>query len=188
MSNRSGSEKVIILGSVTRAHGLKGIIRVRSFADSPQSFEGLGRVLLRPKEGPDRWIRVEWIGPHPRGVLLKLKGVDNPESAELLVGMEVGVERSALPELDPGEFLWADLIGLWVVTGSGRRVGRVAALFQTGANDVLVVRGDAGEVLIPAVEAAVARVDLESGEIVLTEMEGLLPEEWEGTDGGEKTG
>ena len=117
-----------------------------------------------------------------------MRGVDNPESAELLAGLEVGVERSALPELDPGEFLWADLIGLWVVTGSGRRVGRVAALFQTGANDVLVVRGDAGEVLIPAVEAAVARVDLESGEIVLTEMEGLLPEEWEGTDGGEKTG
>lgn len=177
----------MVLGSVARPHGLKGAFRVRSFAESPQSFQGLGRVWLEPRQGSGGWRKIEWIRAHPKGVLLKVEGIDDPETAALLKGAEIGADRGSLPKPDPGEFLWADLIGLMVRTGDGTRVGRVAALFETGANDVLVVQGREGEVLIPAVEAAVASVDLEAGEILLTDLEGLLPQAEGGPGSGERT-
>ena len=177
------------MGSVVRAHGLKGTLRVRSFAESPRSFEGCERVLLRPKDGPESWEKVEWARPHPKGVLLKLSGINSPESAKLLIGTEIGVDRCDLPDLQDGEYLWTDLIGLTVRTRAGRKVGRIVNLFETGANDVLVVEGSGGEVLIPAVEAAVAAVDLEAGAVILTDMEGLVPEDDEAEAGsGEKAG
>jgi len=68
-------------------------------------------------------------------------------------------------------------MGLVVKTIDGREIGRIRNIFETGANDVLVVRGPLGEVLIPAVEAAVGSVDLEAGEVVLTDLAGLIPGE-----------
>ncbi len=177
MSRDSIKENFIVLGVVIQAHGLKGTIRVRSFAESPQSFEAARKILLRPENGPERWTEVEWTKPHPKGVLLKLNGIDTPEKAGLLKGAEIGVDRCDLPDLQEGEYFWADLIGLEVLTSAGQLLGRVVNMFETGANDVMVVQGARGEVLIPAVEAAVAEVDFEAGRIILAELAGLVPEE-----------
>ena len=105
MSSPSGKEEIVVLGAVVRAHGLKGTLRVRWFGESPPSLDPPESILLRPTAGPPRRERLEWIRPHPKGVLLKLAGVNSPETAKLLVGAEIGIDRCDLPEPGEGEVL-----------------------------------------------------------------------------------
>ena len=106
-----------------------------------------------------------------------LTGIDNRDQAEVLVGSDIFIEKSALPQLSIGEFYWHELIGLTVVNASDQILGSVASLMETGANDVLVVKGndnsiDSRERLIPYVEERVVkRVDLTAGRLVVDWLE-----------------
>jgi 16S rRNA processing protein RimM len=96
-------------------------------------------------------------------VLAKLVGCDDRDQAEALIGAEIAIPRSALPATRPGEYYWADLVGLAVITTDGVELGRIDRLFETGANDVIVVAGER-ERLVPYVwEQVVRQVDLEGG-------------------------
>ncbi len=100
-----------------------------------------------------------------KGLVAKLKGCDDRESARDLIGALIQVRRGDLAELEPGEFYWADLLGLKVETLSGTELGAVDNLLETGANDVLVVRGDR-ERLIPFLQGQVVHdVDLDKQRI-----------------------
>ena len=102
---------------------------------------------------------------HGKGVVARLAGCENRDQAGSLIGTEVGIRRGQLPATRPGEYYWSDLLGLKVVTLNGALLGTVDHLLETGANDVLVVRGER-EHLIPFVmERVVDEVDLEAGEI-----------------------
>jgi 16S rRNA processing protein RimM len=96
----------------------------------------------------------------------KLAGCDEREAAAAIRGQHVAVPRSQLPQSQPGEYYWADLLGLAVRNLQNQALGRVERLLETGANQVLVVRGDR-ERLIPVVAAFVVTVDLAQGEIVV---------------------
>jgi 16S rRNA processing protein RimM len=109
---------------------------------------------------------VEEGSVHGRGVIAKLAGVDEREAAAALKGAEVAVARASLPQAPAGEYYWADLQGLRVINLQGEELGRVSHLLETGANDVLVVRGER-ERLIPFVAAYVVKVDLAGGELVV---------------------
>ncbi|HEB76976.1 MAG TPA: 16S rRNA processing protein RimM, partial [Methylothermaceae bacterium] len=94
-------------------------------------------------------------------------GIDTRDQAEALKGAQISIAREQLPDLPPGEYYWTDLIGLRVIDTEGRDLGQVANLLETGANDVLIVRG-AGrrEILIPWIRDRVIRkVDLAAGRI-----------------------
>jgi len=97
-------------------------------------------------------------------VVAKLVGCDGRDAAERLIGADIQVRRGQLPELSrPGEYYWADLIGLAVETADGVSLGRIERLFETGANDVIVVQGER-ERLIPYVWGQIVReVDLDLG-------------------------
>ena len=102
---------------------------------------------------------------HGKGVVARLAGCEDRDEAFRLVGTEIGVHRKQLPVARPGEYYWSDLQGLEVVTLQGEPLGTVDHLLETGANDVLVVKGER-ERLIPFVLGEViAEVDLERGEI-----------------------
>jgi 16S rRNA processing protein RimM len=88
--------------------------------------------------------------------------------------MEICLYRSQLPKLEEDEYYWYDLIGLEVVTVDGERLGSIAEIFETGSNDIYVVRGGKREYLIPAVSAVIDSVDLEGGRMLITPPEGLL--------------
>ena len=101
--------------------------------------------------------------PGPRGAMLLLlfKGVLDRNTAEMLPGSDLLVEKSSLPELDPDTYYWADIVGMSVVSADGHPVGTVASLIETGSNDVYVVQTpDAGEILIPAIASVVLEIDL----------------------------
>jgi len=102
---------------------------------------------------------------HGKGVIVRLAGCEDRDQAMLLMGTEIGIRRDQLPAPGPGEYYWSDLQGLEVVTEKGESLGRVDRLIETGANDVLVVKGDR-ERLIPFVlHQVVTRVDLDAGTI-----------------------
>ena len=96
---------------------------------------------------------------------MQLKNCNDRDAAALLTGTEIGVYRSQLPVVESNDYYWSDLMGLQVVTSSGRVLGRVDHLIETGANDVMVVKG-AQECLVPYIKGQVIEsVDLEAGEI-----------------------
>lgn len=97
-----------------------------------------------------------------RGLVAKLRGLDDREAAVALVGSSIHVSDDQLPALDDGEYYWHQLQGLDVETLTGEPLGRVDYLFETGANDVLVIAGDQ-ERLVPYIPEVVREVDLDAG-------------------------
>jgi 16S rRNA processing protein RimM len=157
------SAGLVTLGRVTGAHGLQGWIKVYSDTSPRERIASYAQLLLDQGEG---WRRWKLAGGRRQGryVVLKLKGCNDRNQAEALVGARIAIERTQLPELaEPGEYYWVDLRGLRVETLQGQALGRVEQLFETGANDVMVVRGER-ERLIPYVwEQVVREVDLDAG-------------------------
>jgi 16S rRNA processing protein RimM len=154
------------IGKVVRALGLGGYLGV---AGSEGALAGLRRVVLR-REGRDSERQVLEARRQGRLWAVRLEGVDGRSAAEEWVGAEVLAERADLGQAGPGRHFWADLEGLPVVTADGRAVGRVTGLFPTGGVDVLVVTGEAGEVLIPLAPYAAVEAD----RVVVDPPEGLL--------------
>lgn len=163
----SGPRKLIV-GRVTGVYGVKGFVRVFSEM-TPRAaiaeFAELYWTAVRPAGVPVQWQRVAVAEgrAHGPGVVLRFDGVNERDGAAAWMGRTLAIDRDWLPELDDGEVYWADLIGLEVVNRQGETLGRVARLFETGANDVVVVQGDR-ERLIPWVRGRfVDEVDLTSG-------------------------
>ncbi len=153
------------MGEIAGVYGVRGWVRVRSFTDPVENL-----LRYRPWAlGSGQQVRsvsVLEARLHGPGLVARLEGVGDRDAAAELVGQQVLVDRVQLPEV-PGEVYWADLEGMQVLTLDGRRLGQVDHLLETGANDVLVVRGDR-ERLIPFVRPEVVRdVDVEAGRLTV---------------------
>jgi len=156
-----GAQRVV-LGRVAGPHGVHGWLRVRSFTELRETLLGFPRWMMGSEEG---WIEYGLLEGrvHGDGLLVRLEGIADRDAAAALRGSEVAVWRAQLPALQEGDYYWSDLQGLNVFTADGVALGVVERLFETGANDVMVVRGDR-ERLIPFVmDAVVRRIDLAAG-------------------------
>jgi 16S rRNA processing protein RimM len=109
-----------------------------------------------------------------RRVLLKIEGIDSREAAQTIVGSTLYIPDAEAVKLPPGTFFWHEIIGLSVRSTDGIELGRVTQILETGANDVYVVEGSQGEVLIPATQDVVRSIDVASGLITIEIIEGLL--------------
>ena len=109
--------------------------------------------------------------------ILELDGVTDRNTAEALVGCEVYVRKDDLPELEEDEFYHTELIGMEVVTDDDKHLGRITEILPTGSNDVFVVKGAYGEVLIPSIEASEIKIDKAARSVTVHLLEGLLPDE-----------
>jgi 16S rRNA processing protein RimM len=126
---------------------------------------------------PPRPYTVEGIRFHQGVALVKLAGCADREAADQLRGQLVQVPIEDAIPLEEGEYYTYQILGAEVVTDAGEVLGRVVEVLETQANDVYVVRGPRGDVLIPAVETVVRELDLEAARIVVTLLPGLLDEE-----------
>jgi 16S rRNA processing protein RimM len=152
------------MGRIAGAFGVKGWVRVTAFTELPDGLLDYAPWFLR--RGDD-WREVEVLDarPHGKGLVAQLPDCPDRDAAMALTGTEIGVYRSQLPAAGKDEYYWNDLIGLRVVTMEGREFGTVDHLIETGANDVLVIRGER-EILVPFVVGQVIKaVDLEAGVI-----------------------
>ena len=166
------SEDLLLMGKVLRPHGLGGLLRVASYAESKDIF--LSRKLLfRDLKGGSRKEEVVSFQPHKEAFLMKLKGFETIEQAEDLRGASIYLEKRAL-ERGEEEFFWHEIIGLGVYLRTGRYVGRVRNILATAANDIYVVGEGEDEVLIPALHEVVEEIDLPARKMIISDMEGLL--------------
>lgn len=157
--------KRVVLGRISGLFGVRGWVKVHSDT-APRS-----NILTYPEwflEGTGGWraCKVEEGHPQGKGIVAKLEGYDDRDQAAELVGLEIAVDRAQLPDAGPGEYYWADLVGLRVVNRAGVELGVVDSLFATGSNDVLVVKG-ARQRLIPFTEHAVVEIDLDEGRLLV---------------------
>jgi 16S rRNA processing protein RimM len=159
------SAERVQLGTVVRAHGVGGLVRVRGSA----ALAAMRRLFVG-----GRPFAVEALQRERGDFLVRLEGVGDRDAAEALRGAPVEVEREALPPPAADELYVADLIGCAVVDASGARLGEVAETFDSGAQEVLVVRGGAAEFMLPFVDGIVTAVDLEARRIVCDPPEGLI--------------
>lgn len=160
-----GPQDSVIIGRISGLYGVQGWVRVYSYTVPRTAILELKPWLVR--RGRDGWERRALAEgrAHGKGVVARLAGVENRDEAAGLIGADVAVLREELPDLGPGEYYWADLEGLQVRTIDGKALGIVDHLFSTGANDVIVVRGER-ERLIPFIkDEVVRRIDLSRGEI-----------------------
>ncbi len=153
-------DALIPIGKVVGTHGIKGYLKVISYAESTASFAPGKQLALRRKGRPVVTLGIESARPHKRGILMALEGIASVHAAKEWVGYELCIDKTTLPEPEKGSYYWHQIIGLEVFTVDERRLGRVAAVFPTGSNDVYVVRDGKNEVLIPAIESVVIDIDL----------------------------
>lgn len=165
----ASADELVVLGKISSVHGVRGEVKVYSFTDPIDNLLDYRSWMLR--QG-DELRQVELVRGRLQGRFLvaKLKGLDDRNEARALTGFEVCVPITQLPRLDEGEYYWHQLEGLRVIDQSGRLLGRIDHLLETGANDVLVVRPCVGslddrERLLPYTEQCVMRVDLSAGEM-----------------------
>jgi 16S rRNA processing protein RimM len=163
----------VVIGLLRRAHGVKGELSVQPVSNVPERFNGLGAVLVR-QNGSVREVAVEAVRTKGKSVLVKLEGVDDRTSAEMLAGAELGVRRRDVWPVPEGTYYVFDLVGCRVMGGAGREIGVIEEVWTLPANDVFVVRLGSKEILIPAVKTVVKQVDLEARVVLIEEMEGLL--------------
>jgi len=161
------------IGKIAGTHGLKGDLRVFPTTDDKRRFELLDflRIELREKTIE---IKIERIWYHKQFVMVKLAGYDDATSAQTLKGGRVMIHRDQALPLEEDEYYLADLLGLRVFTEDGEDLGELTDVLFTGANDVYVVKNEAGaQILIPAIKKCVLDVDIAAGRVLVRLMEGL---------------
>ena len=163
----------ILIGVIGPAHGLKGEVKLKSFTEEPGAIANYG-ALEAGETG--RKVTITALKPASTGFIARLEGIGDRSAAEALKGAKLYVRRDQLPNLPDGTFYHADLEGLTVRTQDGTTMGKVEAVVNYGAGDLLQVTGGAGpeRLLVPF---AGARVDLAAGTIMVTLAEGLLDSE-----------
>ena len=150
------------MGRIAAAHGIRGWVKIQPYTEYVDSLLDYGSWWLGPEHGPWREVSAIKCELHGKTLVAQLPECPDRNAAERLKGLLIAVPRSSLPEQTGDEYYWSDLIGLTVVDESGARLGMVANLLETGANQVLSVKGEGGEILIPFVASAIKQVDVKN--------------------------
>jgi len=180
-----GSRRLVLVGRIGKAHGLAGEVRIEPMGPG-DALRGAAWICLGPSPIDARRMRVEGLRGHTGRLLLKLEGIDDPDTARSLTGSRAYVRRCDFPPAGAGEYYYTDLIGLRVrVAEGGATLGLVDEVLSTPAFDVLVVRGGEGgeERLVPFTRAVLREVRLPEGEILVSP-----PETWEEREGSPSRG
>lgn len=166
-------ENLVCIGKVIEPYGLKGEMKVWPFTDVPEYYAGLPEVILDAGKGL-RVYPVRSIRRNGRHWLFALEGVDERDGATALKGAEVLLGQARLKPLEPGQYFMDDLIGCEVVDPDQRPLGRVQAVIETGANDVLEVAGQGGVTLVPMTGEVIREVDIAARRIHIAPLPGLF--------------
>jgi len=171
---RVSPENLLLVGKVIRPHGLEGLLRIWSYAQSERSFLNAGTVFLKLDPEETHGYTVISIRPHKNVFLMELDGLSSIEEAEQCRGAEIFIRKDTLKRENEDEYFWFELIGLRVFLNTGRYVGTLRDILTTGSNDIYVVRDGKTESMIPAIHDVVEEIDLENNRMIISEIEGLF--------------
>ena len=152
---------MVIMGRVVAAQGLQGWVKVQAFTEHLDTLIDYDTWQMGSDSRPWREFKVLECKLHTKVLVAKLEGVKDRTEAEACKGLLIAVPRSSLPKQGVDEYYWSDLIGLSVVNLAGEELGKVDNLLDMGANDILCVRNEKGEILIPFLAHVVQHVSLD---------------------------
>lgn len=156
----------IVVGRVSGLHGVRGWIKVYSHTQPRKNILSYSTWYLK-RQGKWQAVELQEGRLHGKAILAHLVDIDDRDLAATLVGSDIAIRREQLSDTAEDEYYWADLIGLEVVTETGIELGKVDSLFETGANDVLVILGER-ERLIPFIpQQVILEVNLSEGRMVV---------------------
>lgn len=163
----------VLLGVVAAPHGVRGLVRIKSFTEDPMAVAAYGPLS---DETGKKAYRVEALSASRDAVLARIEGVADRTAAEALRGLRLYVAREQLPEAGEREWYEADLIGLKVVGKDGRDWGKVIAFHDFGAGPLMEVSGgsSASGLMLPFTDEAVPEIDVEGGKVLVDPPAGLL--------------
>ena len=168
------SMDLVAVARIVRPRGIKGELVAEILTDFPERFESLETVIAVAADGSRSALTIEDLWFQGGRIILKFQGYDSIEAADALRNVEICVPESEAVELDEGEFFDWQLAGCRVETVVGDAIGEVVELMRTGGPELLVVRGEAKEYLIPFAESICVVVDIENKLIKIDPPEGLL--------------
>lgn len=173
-SPSAGEPEYLVVGRLRRPHGLHGEMVMELQTDFPERLKPSARVFVGEKHQP---ITIVGVRSHNEGLLIKLEGLETPEDAGRYRNQVVYVSAADRPPLPEGQYYHHELIGFDVVDEDEQKIGSLAEILQTGANDVYVVtKPDGGEVLLPVIPSVVLDIQAEHHRIVVRLIPGLLDE------------
>jgi 16S rRNA processing protein RimM len=158
---------------VLRPLGVHGELKVEAWPPHTDDLAQAATLYLGDARRP---MAVEHVRAHGEALALKLAGCDDRNEAELLRNQLIYLHRDDVTPLGPDQYYYHQIVGLQVMDINGEELGEVVEIIETGANDVYVVHGAYGEVLLPAHAGVIKQIDLEAGRMVVEVLEGLLPE------------
>jgi 16S rRNA processing protein RimM len=161
------SDRLVLVGRFGAPQGVRGEVRVQSFTGDPRRIGGYGPLSDAARAQAFAFERLRLLKDDM--LVVKVKGVDTREAAERLAGVELFVRRDRLPEPDEDEFYYDDLVGLEAVSTDGRPLGRVVAISNYGAGDILEIAPEGGgePLLLPFVKSIVPAIDFDDGRILV---------------------
>jgi len=170
IAERGPAPERLVIGRIATPHGTRGEVRMAIVASQPDALRALRTVYIGEDQEPYRVRRLHLIA-NGKEAILRLTVLTNPEEAAAWRGERVWADLTALPPLPENEYYHYQLLGLDVSDEGGTLLGRLSEIIETGANDVYVVRGPAGEVLLPAIDGVILAVDLEAGAMTVRPQE-----------------
>ena len=162
------------VGQIVNTFGIKGMVKVMPFTDDIRRFDKLGKVYIEKNKSKKEY-KIEEVKYHKNMVLIKFEGIDKIEQAEELRNCYLTVSRDSVEELEEGRYYIVDLLGLDVYTDEQVLLGTLDDIFNTGSNDIYVVKNKEGkQILLPAIEDVIKQVDLENKKIIVHLLPGLV--------------
>ncbi|MFA5370743.1 MAG: ribosome maturation factor RimM [Sideroxydans sp.] len=152
---------MVVMGKVVAAQGLQGWVKIQVFSEYLDSLLDYATWYVGD-EGSWQPHQVVEANVHGKVLIARLQGIADRTAAEKYKGRLVAIPREQLPPAEEGEYYWSDLIGLSVQNLEGHSFGIVDSLLETGANDVLVVKGEGGETLMPFIASVIQQVDVKN--------------------------
>lgn len=157
------------IGQIVNTFGINGFVKIKPFTDDILRFDKLKNVYIKNEQ-----YAIEGVKYQKNVVLLKFKGIDSIEQAELLRNLYLEIDRED-GILEEGAYYIVDLIGLEVITDNGELLGHLEDIYNTGSNDIYVVKDDMGkQILLPAIKDVVKKINLEDKVIIVHLLKGLM--------------
>ena len=167
--------KYLEIGQIVNTFGIKGMVKVKPFTDDTKKrFDNLKKVYIQNKNTRKEY-EIEEVKYHKEMVLIKFKGIDNPEDANLLRNYYLVVDRETEEPLEEGTYYIVDMIGLEVYTDEGEKIGILDDVFNSGSSDIYVVKNELGkQILLPAIEDVIKKIDMEQRKMIVHLIPGLM--------------
>ena len=166
--------KYLEIGQIVNTFGIKGMVKVKPFTDNRERFSNLEKIYIKNKSGQTEY-KIQEVKYHKNMVLIKFEGIENPEQADLLRNSYLMVDRETEEPLEAGRYYIVDMIGLDVFTDDNEYLGKLEDIYNTGSNDIYVVKNELGkQVLLPAIEDVIKNIDMDNKKVIVHLIPGLV--------------